>query len=113
MFALGAFASLGLPGFTGFIAEFQIFTGAIALAPVTAIGLLGILVTAGLFLRSLQFVFTGPTRGLSTGFADLAPRELWSAGGLMSLAIVFGVLPRPLLDVIEPAARVTVDLVGR
>jgi NADH-quinone oxidoreductase subunit M len=103
LFALAAFASLGLPG----------FTGAIALAPVTAIGLLGILVTAGLFLRALQLVFTGPTRGASTGFADLAPRELWSAGGLMALAVIFGVLPRPLLDVIEPAARMTVDMVGR
>ena len=36
LFAVGAFASLGLPGFSGFIAEFQMFTGSIAAAPVTA-----------------------------------------------------------------------------
>ena len=41
-FAVGAFASLGLPGLSGFIAEFQIFTGSIAAAPVTAIALVGI-----------------------------------------------------------------------
>ena len=35
VFAVGAFASLGLPGLSGFIAEFQIFTGSIAAAPVT------------------------------------------------------------------------------
>ena len=38
-FAVGAFASLGLPGLSGFIAEFQIFTGSIAAAPVTAVAL--------------------------------------------------------------------------
>ncbi len=113
VFALGAFASLGLPGFTGFIAEFQVFAGSIAVAPVTAIALLGILITAGLFLRSLQLLFTGPIQGASTSFADLRPAELWSAGGLIALAVLFGVLPRPVLDVIEPASRTLVDLVGR
>jgi NADH-quinone oxidoreductase subunit M len=113
LFALAAFASLGLPGFTGFIAEFQIFAGSIAVAPVTAIALVGILVTAGLFLHALQRLFTGPTLGRSVGFTDLRPAELWSAGTLMALAVVLGVLPRPLLDVIEPAAQTVVELVGR
>ncbi|MDN5772066.1 MAG: NADH-quinone oxidoreductase subunit M, partial [Microlunatus sp.] len=57
LFSVGAFASLGLPGFVSFIAEFQIFTGSIAVAPVTAIALLGILITAALFLRAVQRLF--------------------------------------------------------
>jgi NADH-quinone oxidoreductase subunit M len=113
LFAVGAFASLGLPGFSGFIAEFQIFTGSIAAAPVTAIALLGILITAALFLRALQRLFAGPTRGASVGFVDLRPAELWSVGPLLLLVLAVGVVPRPLLDVIEPAGRVVVDLVGR
>ena len=113
LFVLAAFASLGLPGFTGFIAEFQIFTGSIAVAPVTAVAVVGILLTAGLFLRAYQLIFTGPAQGKTSGFADLRPAELWSAGGLMVLAVVFGIIPRPLLDVIEPAAQTIVDLVGR
>ena len=32
---------------------------------------------------------------------------------LIVLAVVFGIIPRPLLDVIEPAAQTIVDLVGR
>ena len=63
LFAVGAFASLGLPGLSGFIAEFQIFTGSIAAAPVTAVALVGILVTAALFLRALQRLFTGSDAG--------------------------------------------------
>lgn len=113
LFAVGAFASLGLPGFSGFIAEFQIFAGSIAVAPVTAVALLGILVTAALFLRALQRVFTGATAGHSPGFADLHVRELWAIGSLLALALLIGVLPRTLLDVIEPASGVLVGLVGR
>ncbi len=113
LFAVAAFASLGLPAFSGFIAEFQIFTGSIAVAPVTAVALLGILLTAGLFLRAVQRVFTGETRGRSVGFGDLRPSELWAAGSLMALALLIGVLPGPLLDVIEPASRTVVSLVAR
>ncbi len=113
LFAVGAFASLGLPGLSGFIAEFQIFTGSIAAAPVTAVALVGILITAALFLRALQRIFAGELRGRSDGFADLRPAELWAVGPLLLLSLLIGVLPRPLLDVIEPAADVVVDLVGR
>lgn len=113
LFAIGAFASLGLPGLSGFIAEFQIFTGSIAAAPITAVALVGILITAALFLRALQRIFTGPTRASSVGFGDLRPAELWAVGPLLALSLLIGVLPRPLLDVIEPAAEVVVQLVGR
>lgn len=113
LFSLAAFASLGLPGFTGFIAEFHVFTGSIAAAPVTAVALLGILVTAALFLRALQRIFAGPVGGRSTGFTDLRGHELAAAGLLVALAVVFGLLPRPLLDVIEPAAAGVVTLLGR
>ena len=113
LFAVGAFASLGLPGFSGFIAEFQILTGSIAAAPVTAIAVLGILITAALFLLALQRIFTGQTRGRSTGFSDVRPPELWSVGMLLLLSVLIGVFPRPLLDVVEPASHALIDLVGR
>lgn len=113
LFSIGAFASLGLPGLSGFIAEFQIFAGSVAAAPVTAIGLVGILVTAALFLRALQRLFTGSVRGLSADFADVGPTELWSVAPLLVLSLAIGVFPRPLLDVIEPGAKVLVGLVGR
>ncbi len=113
LFAVGAFASLGLPGFSGFIAEFQIFAGSVAVAPVTAVALVGILVTAALFLRALQRVFTGPAAGHTPGFEDLRAPELWSAGPLLGLSLLIGVLPRVLLEVIEPASAALVGLVGR
>lgn len=63
--ALGvaAFGSLGLPGLSAFIAEFQIFTGALQAAPVaTVIAVTGIVVTAGLFLVALQRLLAGDTK---------------------------------------------------
>jgi len=113
LFAIAAFASLGLPGFSGFIAEFQVFTGAIATAPISALAVLGILITAALFLRALQRLLTGETVGRSVGFRDLGAVEMCAIGPLLILALAIGVLPAPLLDVITPTAGQLVDLVGR
>ncbi len=113
LFSVGAFASLGLPAFSGFIAEVQIFIGSIGVVPVTAIALPGILITAALFLRAMQRILTGETRGASVGFADLHGRELWAVTPLLALSLVIGILPRALLDVIEPAATAVAALVGR
>jgi NADH-quinone oxidoreductase subunit M len=112
-FAVAAFASLGLPGFSGFIAEFQIFAGSIGTVPLSLLALPGILITAALFLLASQRLLTGKTRGLSTGFSDLNTNETLSIGSLLVLSVVIGVFPRFLLDIIEPAASVVVNLVSR
>jgi NADH-quinone oxidoreductase subunit M len=111
LFAVAAFASLGLPGLSGFVAEFQIFTGSIAAAPVTAVALLGILLISGVFLWTLQRVFTGEERGRSRDFADVRTHEAWAIAPLLVLSLAIGLSPRPLLDVIEPAARTVVAVV--
>ncbi|OII67366.1 NuoM family protein [Streptomyces sp. CC77] len=116
--AVGAFASLGIPGFSGFVAEFQIFAGSLASQAVaTAIALTGILLTAALFLRALGCMLLGPARlpgGVRTGgFRDLAAAETAAVGPLLLAALVIGVAPRFLLDVIESAGRALVGLVAR
>ncbi|WP_280188360.1 MULTISPECIES: complex I subunit 4 family protein [Nocardia] len=110
--AAAAFASLGLPGFSGFIAEFQIFTGSFSPAPVyTALAFPGILITAALLLRAYQRLFLGAQR--SGEFSDLRPHESVSIIPLMAGSLVIGIFPRLVLDVIEPAARVLGVLVER
>ena len=117
--AVAAFGSLGLPGFSGFIAEFQIFAGSLPSAPVaTAAAILGILLTAALFLRALQQLFLGPLRrpdkpGAVAAFPDLRTHELASIVPLLAVATVIGLAPRFLLDLIEPAARTLAQLVAR
>jgi len=70
------FSSLGLPGLNGFIGEFLIFKGSFAItASFTAIAVIGLLVTAIVFMRAMQALFSGPlAEGCST-FPDLLPRE--------------------------------------
>ena len=109
--AVAAFASLGLPGLAGFVAEFQIFVGAFAVYPwLAAVGLLGILITAALFLHLLQRVFLGDLPERWVGWRDMHPVEVASLGLLLALVIAIGVAPAPLLAVIEAGAR---PLVGR
>jgi NADH-quinone oxidoreductase subunit M len=113
LFGIGAFASLGLPAFSGFVAEFQVFAGSIGTTALAAVALPGILITAALFLRALQRLLTGPVGDRSAGFPDLTARETLPIGGLLALALLVGVVPWPLLDLITPGATTVVDLVSR
>ncbi len=109
--ALAAFASLGLPGLAGFVAEFQIFVGTFAVYPwLAAIALLGILLTAALFLNLIQRVFLGALPERWRDWRDLRPTELLSLGVLLTPVVVIGVAPGWLLGVIDSAVR---PLVGR
>jgi NADH-quinone oxidoreductase subunit M len=112
--AVAAFASLGLPAFSGFIAEFQIFTGSFGSAPVGAgLALPGILLTAALFLWALHRLFLGPSRHALSSAADIRGTEAAAIAPLLALSVAVGIFPRPLLDLIEPAARSVADLVAR
>jgi NADH-quinone oxidoreductase subunit M len=98
---LAAFASLGLPGLAGFVAEFQIFAGTFAVYPwLAAVGLLGILITAALFLSMLQQLFFGELPARRAGFADLNAVEAAILAALSVPIVAIGVYPRPLLDLI-------------
>ena len=113
LLVVAALGSLGLPGLSGFVAELQIFAGGLATAPWAAIALLGILLMTATMLRAVQRLLTGDVGRLSVGFADVTPREWVSVGLLLAPAVWWGLAPRPLLDVLEPAASVVADLVAR
>ena len=105
-FILAAFASLGLPGLAHFPAEFQIFLGAFAVWPVAAIlTVLGIVITAGLYLRAIQVAFLGAPAARWRALPDLTARERWAVGPLLALTVVIGVVPHLLLDTLHRAAQ--------
>ncbi|MBW3577632.1 MAG: NADH-quinone oxidoreductase subunit M [Actinobacteria bacterium] len=106
---LAAFASLGLPGLAGFVAEFQIFVGTFAVYPVLAgIGLLGVLITAALFLQMLQRLFFGDLPERWSAFPDLRPSEAATLGVMLAFVVAIGVYPRWLLDVVHAASGVLI-----
>ena len=73
--------------------------------------------TAGIVLASIyilwmyQRTMTGPVRPEVADMPDLRPRELWAVGPLIAVLIFFGVYPKPLLDVINPAVHDTLSQV--
>src|SRR5216117_1616051 len=74
--SVAMFSSLGLPGLNGFIGEFLIFKGSFALAAAfTAIAVIGLLVTAIVFMRAMQLLFSGPLAGTCSALPDLRRSE--------------------------------------
>src|SRR5260370_39841393 len=54
-----------------------------------------------------QRVAGGPVRDQVKGMPDLRPRELLAVAPLVALLIFAGVYPKPVLDIINPAVKVT------
>ena len=101
-FVLAAFASLGLPGLAHFPAEFQVFLATLGVYPVAVVVVLGIAVTAGLYLRALGISFLGePGDGPASKLPDLGRRELLTLIPLLALIVVVGVVPSLVLDVVH------------
>lgn len=106
LFILASFASLGLPALAHFPAEFQIFMGGYQVAPVaTALLLLGLLITTGLYLRAIQRVFLGERPAEVSPLGDLGGRELWAIGPLAALIVLIGLYPDVVLGLIHATQR--------
>ncbi len=59
-FIIAGLVSMGMPGFSGFVAEFPIFMGTWQAAPVAAIvAVIGVVITAAYILRTIGKVFFG------------------------------------------------------
>ena len=104
-FVLAAFASLGLPGLAHFPAEFQIFLGTFYVYPVAVVVALGIVVTAGLYLRAIQTAFLGEPSEERRKMDDLGPREVLASAPLLALTVLLGVAPFLVLDVVHATTR--------
>jgi len=93
-FYMLTFCSLGLPFMAGFAAEFLIFSGSFAVAPLlTAAATVGLLATAVFLLTMLQKVFTGPTPGRFSTMTDLSPCEGLIVVPLLFLVFFVGISP--------------------
>ncbi len=112
MLAFCSFASLGLPGMTGFIAELSVLTGTYNASPLLAgLALIGIVVTAAYMLWMLQRVLLGPLNPKWEKMPDADGREVLSLAPLMALMLFFGVIPGPVLVFFTNASNAIIALV--
>jgi NADH-quinone oxidoreductase subunit M len=106
LLGLLAFGSLGLPGLSGFVAEFQVFGAALALNFwVAAIALLGVLITTALYLRVLGALLMGKPPSEMPEVSEPEAREIAVVATLAALSVLIGILPGTILPAIEGATR--------
>ncbi|MFQ5827360.1 MAG: NuoM family protein, partial [Dehalococcoidia bacterium] len=107
VFSVAGFAALGLPGTSGFAAEFLVFLGSFRSTVVsgiqiyTILGVLGIVITAGYILWMLQRVFYGPPKAQYEGVLDADRLERFTIFSLAAVIMLIGIYPRILTDVID------------
>lgn len=114
---LAFFASLGLPGFSGFMAEIMVFLGAFKSNGVNGlihesfaiVATLGLVLGAAYYLWTLQRMFFGKYHFKSstenTSLVDLDKREILMLLPLALITIAFGIFPQLLLNFINPFAE--------
>ena len=104
------FASLGLPGFSGFVAELLSFLGAFASDQIiptwlAILSLTGLLITAAYYLWVIQRMYFGEYWVRSWDGAgtmpDLSHREWLMFVPLMVMIFLFGIMPNVVLDPIN------------
>jgi NADH-quinone oxidoreductase subunit M len=111
-FVITGCASMGLPGFSGFIAELQVIIGAWQAFPTLAVITgVGIVIGVAYTLRAMQKAFFGEVQAKSDDAdhddhhapAPISVPERIGAMMLIAVSLVVGLYPRILLDVIIPS----------
>ena len=112
--AFAFFAGLGLPALSGFISEALCFIGGFsAFKLLTAIGTLGILLNAIYFLRAYQRVFLGPLNQSYNKLVDINNRELLTIIPIAFLVLLFGVYPKPLVNMVSTSINSLIDIIQK
>jgi NADH-quinone oxidoreductase subunit M len=106
-FVVGGAASMGLPGFSGFIAELQVLVGAWQTFPAFAVlAALGILIGIAYTLRVMLKAFFAEGEALPGDLPKLEPITLPERVGallLLAATLTIGLCPRLLLQFITPS----------
>ncbi|MFA5566034.1 MAG: NADH-quinone oxidoreductase subunit M [Acidimicrobiia bacterium] len=110
VFTLVMFSSIGVPGLNGFIGEYLVLIGSFASARWWAVaGTAGVIIAAVYLLWAYQQVFHGTPNEENAKFKELSWAEGLAILPLLALIVFLGVYPKPVLERIEPAARVLVQ----
>jgi NADH-quinone oxidoreductase subunit M len=117
VFGFFVFASVGLPGLSGFVGEFLVFVGAYAYNPwVAAASAFVMIFAAAYLLWMVQRVLFGPLSeflsGLGHHLTDIRPVEILTLAPLGALVVVLGLLPGLILGLIDGSVADVLASVG-
>ena len=118
IFVIAGLCSLGLPGFSGFVAEMTVFMGSwqnpdgwYRLATILACA--SIVVTAVYILRAAGKTVMGPISDGYTGLTDAAWNEKLAAGILIIGIVLIGIAPFLINQLITPGTENIMEQVGK
>jgi NADH-quinone oxidoreductase subunit M len=116
LLAFASFASLGLPGLSGFVGEFLSLIGSwqSAVIPhwITVIAAVGVLLAAAYMLWMVLRVVLGTPSDVVRGLPDASGRELAILAPLVALTLVVGMYWSSLLGFVDPAVKALVAMLG-
>jgi NADH-quinone oxidoreductase subunit M len=105
-FGVAGLASLGLPGLSGFVAEFNIFVGTFKTYPwAGALGIFAAMLTAVYILRMWSMAFFGPFNEKWNELVEMTYLERATAVLLLGAMLFMGLWPAPFVDRIQESVR--------
>lgn len=114
-FMVFTMANVGLPGTAGFVGEFLTLIGTFKVSvPTATIATIGVILSAAYALYLYRRVIFGVLdKPQLAGMKDLTWRETVTLGPLVVLTILFGIYPKPILDMSAVSVQKLVDNYGR
>lgn len=114
IFIIAMFASMGLPGLSGFISEALIFLGIYErFTTITVLALIGLLLGAAYLLWMFKRMFFGDVVEENKSYTDMNAREIFYMIPLCILVIAFGIYPSPILNIMKQSVGDLVDLLAK
>ncbi len=114
-FIIGGLVSMGMPGFSGFIAEFPIFMGLWngGYAWIAIVAAISIAVTAAYILRAVGRVFFGELPAELEGHMhDITRSEKLALGVLCTVMIGIGIFPGVIVPMVQSGMSYVLALLG-
>jgi NADH-quinone oxidoreductase subunit M len=116
-FGFFVFASVGLPGLSGFVGEFLTLVGAFKAIPIAGVVATFVMILAAAYLLWMfQRVAFGELsdflKGLGSHLTDLKPIEAMTLVPLGALVVIFGLFPGLILNLIQGSVQVMLVAAG-
>ncbi len=106
LFLAATFASIGLPGFSGFVGEFTSLIGTFVTRRWWAVAATtGVILAAIYLLWAYQRAFTGEPEGDNATMKEITFREIATVVPLLALSLFLGFYPKPLFDRTQTAVQ--------